>query len=165
MAFTLHQLLTQTAARQPEHEAVRLLTEALTYGELDRLSNQIAQSLIANGVVRGDRVGIYLQKSPSAIAAIFGIMKTGACYVPVDANAPGLRLEEIGRQCGFRALVTSHALYQKLDASFHVECPMSVIFFVDKVPDAKPPGAAFSFPDAIPTQRTELPGVEVIDHD
>ena len=107
MAFTLHQLLTQTAARQPEHEAVRLLNEALTYGELDRLSNQIAHSLIAHGVVRGDRVGIYLQKSPSAIAAIFGIMKTGACYVPVDANAPGLRLEEIGRQCGFRALVTS----------------------------------------------------------
>ena len=87
MAFTLHQLLTETAARQPEHEAVRLLNEALTYGQVDRLSNQVAHSLIANGVTRGDRVGIYLYKSPAAIAAIFGIMKTGACYVPLDANA------------------------------------------------------------------------------
>ena len=144
MAFTLHQLLTQTAARQPEHEAVRLLNEALTYGQLDRLSNQIAHSLIANGVERGDRVGIYLQKSPAAIAAIFGIMKTGACYVPVDANAPGARLEEIGRQCGFRALITSHGLYQKLGGSFHKECPMNAIFFVDKAPESQTPFANFN---------------------
>jgi len=75
------------------------LNEALTCGQLYRLSNQVAHSLIANGVTRGDRVGIYLYKSPAAIAAIFGIMKTGECYVPVDANAPGPRLEEIGRQC------------------------------------------------------------------
>ena len=145
MAFTLHQLLTQTAARQPEHEAVRLLNEALSYGQLDRLSNQIAHSLIANGVVRGDRVGIYLQKSPAAIAAIFGIMKTGACYVPVDANAPGLRLEEIGRQCGFRALITSHGLYQKLGGSFHQECPMNAILFVDKAPETKLPLPTLTF--------------------
>jgi D-alanine--poly(phosphoribitol) ligase subunit 1 len=67
---------------------VRLLNEALTYGQLDRLRNQVAHSLIANSVTRGDRVGIYLYKSPAAIAAIFGSMKTGACYVPVDANEP-----------------------------------------------------------------------------
>ena len=60
MAFLLHQLLTQSAARRPESEAVRLLDQALTYGELDRLSNQIAHALIANGVQRGDRVGLYL---------------------------------------------------------------------------------------------------------
>ena len=165
MAFTLHQLLTQTAARQPEHEAVRLLTEALTYGELDRLSNQIAHSLIANGVVRGDRVGIYLQKSPSAIAAIFGIMKTGACYVPVDANAPGLRLEEIGRQCGFRALVTSSGLYQKLASSFHQECPMNAILFVDKAPDAKLPLPTFTLAEIASQQPGEDPAVPVIDND
>src|SRR6266513_4710507 len=128
MAYLLHQLLTESAARRPDAEAVRLLDQALTYDELDRLSNQIAHALIANGVVRGDRVGIYLHKSPSAIAAIFGTMKAGACYVPVDTNAPGMRLEEIGRQCAFRALITSHVLYQKLGAAFHDACPMSAIF-------------------------------------
>jgi amino acid adenylation domain-containing protein len=165
MAYVLHQLLTESAERNPNAEAVRLLDQALNYGELEALSNQIAHSLIANGVEPGDRVGIYLQKSPAAIASIFGIMKTGACYVPVDANAPGLRLLEIGRQCAFRALVTSHTLYQKLDASFHDECPMSAVFFVDKTPDTAPPLATFSFPEALPTQPVEPPGVEVIDHD
>ena len=104
MSFTLHHLLSKSAARQPDHEAVRLRNESITYGELERLANQLAHTLIAHGVMPGDRVGIYLHKSPPAIASIFGIMKTGACYVPVDANAPGMRLQEIGRQCGFRAL-------------------------------------------------------------
>ncbi len=164
MAYLLHQLLTESAVSRPDAEAVRLLDQALTYGELDRLSNQIANALIANGVVPGDRVGIYLHKSPSAIAGIFGIMKTGACYVPVDANAPGMRLEEIGRQCAFSALITSHVLYQKLGASFHQECSMNAIFFVDQVPESEFPLPAFSFSESpafvsLPTTRQWLSSI------
>ncbi|PYK44156.1 MAG: D-alanine--poly(phosphoribitol) ligase, partial [Verrucomicrobia bacterium] len=107
MAYVLHQLLSESAERRPDAEAVRLLDQALTYGELEKLSNQLAHALIEIGVVSGDRIGIYLQKSPAAIVSIFGVLKTGACYVPVDANAPGPRLLEIARQCEFRALITS----------------------------------------------------------
>src|SRR6476659_10939116 len=96
MAYLLHQLITESAARAPGAEAVRLLDQALTYGELERLSNQVAHALIANGVMPRDRVGIYLHKSPSAIAGIFGIMKAGACYVPANANDPVIRLQVIG---------------------------------------------------------------------
>ena len=142
-----------------------MLDEALTYSGLEKMSNQIAHLLIANGVRPGDRVGIYLKKSPSAIASIFGIMKTGACYVPVDANAPGMRLQEIGRQCAFRALITSHALYQKLHASFHTECPMNALLFVDQTPDQTLPMPAFSFAEALPAQSGDPPEIEVIDHD
>ena len=144
---------------------MRLLEQALTYGELDRLSNQIAHALIANGVQRGDRVGLYLHKSPSAIAAIFGIMKSGACYVPVDANAPGMRLQEIGRQCGFKALITSHVLYQKLGTGFHEECQMNAIFFVDQAPESSLPLPAFTFNDALPGFSDADPAVAAIDHD
>lgn len=165
MAYVLHQLLSESAKLHPDAEAVRLLDQSLSYTALERFSNQIAHALIAQGVRPGDRVGIYLHKSPSAIASIFGIMKTGACYVPVDANAPGLRLLEIGRQCGFRALITSHVLYQKLDATFHNECPMNAIFFVDKAPDFVLPLPAYAFPDALAAQPPGEPGVEVIDHD
>src|SRR5207248_11560105 len=116
MAYVLHQLLRESAERRPDAEAVRLLDQALTYGELEKLSNQLAHALIEIGVVSGDRIGIYLHKSPAAIASIFGIMKTGACYVPVDANAPSLRLAEIARQCCFRAMITSPLLHEKLSS-------------------------------------------------
>ncbi|MGI8890894.1 MAG: amino acid adenylation domain-containing protein [Chthoniobacterales bacterium] len=165
MTYALHHLLSASAARNPDAEAVRLLEQALTYGELERLSNQLAHALIKNGVRAGDRVGIYLKKSPSAIASIFGIMKTGACYVPVDANAPGQRLEEIGRQCGFRALITSKALFMKLGASLYENKELRSIFFVDEAPETAPALPAFSFSDALPTFPQEDPGVPTIDHD
>lgn len=165
MAYLLHQLLTESARRQPDAEAVRLLDQAMTYAELNRLSSQVAHALIANGIMRGDRVGIYLHKSPAAIAAIFGIMKTGACYVPVDANAPGMRLEEIGRQCSFRALITSQALYEKLGTSFHNECPMNAIFFVDQAPEGTLPLPVLTFAEDLPKQPDNDPKVEAIDHD
>ena len=165
MAYVLHQLLTESAERRPDAEAVRLLDQALTYAELEKLSNQLAHALIEIGVVPGDRIGIYLHKSPAAIAGIFGIMKTGACYVPVDPNAPGLRLAEIARQCGFRALITSFSLYEKLTAAFANECPMAAIFFIDKSPDMALPAPGFTFADSLPNQPTAPPAVNVIDQD
>jgi amino acid adenylation domain-containing protein len=166
VAQVLHQLLTESAARCPDAEAVRLLNEAITYRELEIRSNQLAHALIKNGVARGDRIGIYLQKSPAAIVSIFGILKTGACYVPVDANAPGPRLLEIARQCEFRALITSCTLSEKLRGIPREEWPMSTIFYVDKLPDMAalaPP--AFSFTDALSSQPTTPPSVNVIGHD
>jgi len=165
MAYLLHQLLTESARRQPDAEAVRLLDQKLTYGELERLSNRVAQALIRHGVAPRDRVGIYLHKSPSAIAAIFGIMKTGACYVPVDANAPGARLQEIGRQCGFRALITSELLYRKLDSSFHDDCPLNAIFFVDQAPQHASLVPTLTFANDLGQFSEDEPGVPVVDHD
>jgi amino acid adenylation domain-containing protein len=165
MAYVLHQLLTESAARRPEAEAVRLLNKAITYRELETTSNQLAHALIESGVIPGDRIGIYLHKSPAAIVSIFGILKTGACYVPVDPNAPGLRLAGIARQCGFRALITSFSLYEKLSAAIADECPMAAIFFIDKSPDAALPAPAFVFADSLPRQPIAPPAVDVIDQD
>ena len=58
MAYVLHHLLTESAARCPDAEAVRLLNDAITYRELETRSNQLAHGLIKSGVVPGDRIGI-----------------------------------------------------------------------------------------------------------
>jgi amino acid adenylation domain-containing protein len=166
MAYVLHQLLTESAAHRPDAEAVRLLNEAITYRELETRSNQLAHALIKSGVMPGDRIGIYLQKSPAAIVSIFGVLKTGGCYVPVDANAPGARLLEIARQCEFRALITSCTLSEKLRSTSKEEWPMSAIFFVDKLTDlAALAPQAFSFADALSSQSVTPPSVKVIGHD
>ncbi len=165
MAYALHHLLAASAARDPKAEAVRLLDRAITYGELDRLSSQLAHALIAQGVQPGDRVGLYLKKSPEAIIGIFGILKTGACYVPVDANAPGQRLEEIGRQCGYRALITSKALYEKLGSALYDSGELRAIFFVDEGPAIAPPIPALTFAEGLSSFPEGDPGVPTIDHD
>lgn len=165
MAYVLHELLSQSAARYPDAEAVRLLDETITYSELETRSNQLAHALIKSGVMPGDRVGIYLEKSPAAIISIFGVLKTGACYVPVDANAPGQRLREIARQCEFRALITSCTLFDKLRNITREEWPMSATFFVDEVPDVALTSQGFSFADALPSQSVTPPSVKVIGQD
>ncbi len=166
MAYVLHQLLTESAVRCPDAEAVRLLNDTITYRELETRSNQLAHALIKSGVVPGDRIGIYLQKSPAAIVSIFGVLKTGACYVPVDANAPGPRLLEIARQCEFRALITSCTLSEKLRTTSREEWPISVTFFVDKMPDVPALAAQpLSFADILPSQPVTPPSVNVVGHD
>jgi amino acid adenylation domain-containing protein len=77
----------------------------VTYRELDELSNRLRDRLAAIGVARGDRVGIHLHKSIDSVAAIFGILKCGAAYVPVDPTAPATRNGFIFADCAVKALV------------------------------------------------------------
>lgn len=107
LATLLPHLLTESAARRPDKEAVRDQGEGLTYGELDRQSNQVAWALWSVGVRPGDRVGIYLPKSLASVVSIFGILKAGGIYVPLDIKAPPARLTYIARDCGIRVLVTA----------------------------------------------------------
>ena len=165
MPYLLHQLLTASATAHPDADAVRLVDEVITYRELEIRSNQLAHALLAAGVVPGDRVGIYLKKSPAAIVSIFAILKTGACYVPVDANAPGARLVEIARQCAFRALITSVVLYSKIDRGLKEESKDTALFFVDELPKDSISSRCQALPDVLLQYPEEAPVAEVIDHD
>jgi acyl-CoA synthetase (AMP-forming)/AMP-acid ligase II len=90
----LHQLLEDAAARNPEKEAVIYRDQSISYLDLERKSNKLAQLLIRNGVKPGDRVGILLGKCLESIISIFGILKTGGCYVPIDPSAPATRVTQ-----------------------------------------------------------------------
>ncbi|MFL6350474.1 MAG: amino acid adenylation domain-containing protein [Bryobacteraceae bacterium] len=107
MTYLLHHVLSETASRLPDKEAVRFEGLGLTYAQLEALTNQLAQMLRGAGVHRGDRVGIYVHKSLAAVIAVFGAMKAGAIYVPLDANAPAKRSAYIARNCEIKVLVTS----------------------------------------------------------
>jgi len=100
MAYLLQHLLTGSAARRPDRPAVAAGGRSLTYRELDELSNQVARVLLARGVAPGDRVGVLAPKSAAAVVGIFGALKAGACYVPLDPGAPAGRLSGIMRDSG-----------------------------------------------------------------
>jgi amino acid adenylation domain-containing protein len=103
---SLHQYLEQSASRRSEQTAVEEPEGAtITYRELDALSDRLRDRLRHMGVGSGDRVGIYLRKSIDAVAAIFGILKAGAAYVPVDPGAPAARNAYIHNDCSVKAVV------------------------------------------------------------
>jgi len=131
MTYLLHHLLAESAARFPGNEAVRFEGESLTYAELDRFTNQLARALKAAGVQRGDRVGLYVHKSLASIVSIFGILKAGGVYVPLDPNAPGKRLAYITRNCDIRVLVTSTAKLSALAEFFPLGTPIENVVLTD----------------------------------
>ena len=109
MPYLLHRLLTEAAARQPQRPAVASDGCLLTYQELDRLSNKMARALLRLGVVPGDRVGVLAPKSAAAVIGIYGALKAGACYVPLDPKAPAGRLSHIVRDSGAAVIVADQA--------------------------------------------------------
>ncbi|HRP76564.1 MAG TPA: amino acid adenylation domain-containing protein [Rhodocyclaceae bacterium] len=103
---SLHHALAAAAGRHPDRIAiVEPEHGSVTYRELAWLASRLRDRLIANGVLPGDRVGIYLHKSIDAVAAIYGILKAGAAYVPVDPDAPPSRNAYIMRNCDVRTIV------------------------------------------------------------
>lgn len=93
------------AAAHPEAPAVVHGQERLNYGELMALARAVAGRLQAQGVAPGARVGLHMERSPLAIAAMLGIMLCGAAYVPLDLNAPDERKAFMIAEAALSAIV------------------------------------------------------------
>lgn len=105
--MSLRDLVIRSAKRMPEALAVKGPDRSLTYRELDSLSNRLARALAELGVCRGDRVGIWLEKSAGAVAVMQGVLRLNAVYVPLDPLSPTARIRTILRDCQVRVLVTT----------------------------------------------------------
>lgn len=105
--MSLKDLLILSAKRTPDALAVKGPDDSLTYGELDQLANRIAWALDDSGVRKGDRVGIWLDKSVRAVAAMQGVLRLGAAYVPLDPLSPASRVRTILQDCDMRAFVST----------------------------------------------------------
>jgi len=103
----LHHLLEQSAHIYPDNVAIVFKDKSVTYSELERQSSELALKLLRLGVKKGDRVGITLAKSIESIVSLFGILKTGAIYVPIDPAAPVSRVAYIIKHCGIECLIAS----------------------------------------------------------
>ncbi|MEU1471653.1 amino acid adenylation domain-containing protein [Streptomyces sp. NPDC005761] len=97
--------LRATAARYGDRTAVMDGTTTFTYAELDRCAQAIAHALTGSGVRPGDCVVWHGEKSTLAVAAVHGILRSGAGYVPVDPDGPMGRAELIVDRSRPRALM------------------------------------------------------------
>jgi amino acid adenylation domain-containing protein len=113
--MALHQFLELSARVNPDKTAIEDPGKGtITYRELSILSDSLRDWLRHFGVRPGDRVGIYLRKSIDAVAAIFGVMKAGAAYVPVDPGAPAWRNAYILNNCSVKAVVLDKSFEEGL---------------------------------------------------
>lgn len=91
---TVHEWFSSQASLTPDRIAVVDIAQQLTYQQLETRSNQLAHYLMSLGIGPEQRVMIYGDRHVDLIIAIFGILKAGAAYVPVDAGVPSIVLQQ-----------------------------------------------------------------------
>lgn len=82
-------------AEHPERIAVRGLEEAYSYRELDRLSRQVADTLLRRGLRPGMPVGVYMPRQASLVIAVLGILRAGMGCLPIDPTYPEARIRQM----------------------------------------------------------------------
>lgn len=127
MPRVLTHAVDEAAQQAPEGEAFRCGNTSITFGELAARSNQLAHWLKANGVRKGDRVGVHLQRSAESAVAVYGVMKAGAAYVPIDPFAPVAAVREIVVDCGIRHWVTHPPMARRFRALKQAGCELIAV--------------------------------------
>lgn len=102
----IHQLFEAQASQRATQIAVKFAAQQFTYQELNHGSNQLARYLQKLGIRAGTRVGICLQQSAEAIAAMLAVLKAGAAYVPLDPSYPPERLHLLVRDAELTVVLT-----------------------------------------------------------
>ena len=110
----LHQLFERQAERTPDNVAVVCGRDSLSYGELDRRSNQLARHLAGLGVGPDVLVGLLVERSPEMVVALLAILKAGGAYLPLDPDFPPDRLAHMVADSKMSVLITQGELAQTL---------------------------------------------------
>ncbi|WP_281322355.1 non-ribosomal peptide synthetase [Flavobacterium aestivum] len=103
---TIIDLFEEQVAKTPNNIAVLFEEKELTYSELNEQSNQLAAYLIENYAIKpDDLVGIRLDRSERMMVAIFGILKSGGAYIPMDVNYPQERIDYITKDAKLKLCI------------------------------------------------------------
>ncbi|MEM6644198.1 MAG: amino acid adenylation domain-containing protein [Bacteroidota bacterium] len=121
---TLVELLYNSTSKTPQHIAFKCNKMTLSYTELSKKSTLLAVYLVSVGVKKGDRVGIYLNRCLETSFAIYGILLSGAAYVPLDPDAGPERNAYIARDCDLRVIITSNSQRRKFEELSNHDTPI-----------------------------------------
>ena len=102
-----HECISHFAKTQPEHEALVAIDGKYTYQEMDEATDRIASALHQRGVKERDRVALLLPRTSRLILSLFGVLKTGAAYIPCDPDYPADRIKLILEDSEARYIITT----------------------------------------------------------
>jgi len=108
---TMPQLLDEQAAETPDNIAVTCGERSITYRELADRSDRLSARLRELGVGRDCVVGLVFYRSIEMVLAVWGVMKAGGAYLPIDPDNPPERAAHMLDECGTKIVLTHHAAH------------------------------------------------------
>jgi acyl-CoA ligase (AMP-forming) (exosortase A-associated) len=114
--FTLHDLLRNSVERDPSKVAIVDGDAQYTYEDLDRQSRALCAALQEEaGVEKGDRIGVYMEKSWEAIVAMLAASRTGAAYVNINPLFKPQQVAYVAQDCDIRVMIGDSAKLDDLE--------------------------------------------------
>jgi len=153
-AHNLSDLLRSTAERFPSKVAVVDPTgETLTYDELNRRSDRLGAFLAARGIGRGDRVGVILPKCTAAVVSLFGVIKSGAAYVPIDFHAPRERTRHIFADAQLHGVIVDERALDVIPNGQQIDGSLAAVVACEAPPSSTVHGVTALEPTIGPIER------------
>ncbi|MDR1943323.1 MAG: amino acid adenylation domain-containing protein [Synergistaceae bacterium] len=103
----LHRMFETAVRKNPDKTALFAADGEYTYAALDAEANKVANALLARGVRREDRIGFLLHRTGRVVIAMFGILKAGCAYIPIDPEYPAERIDHVLNDSGAKFLLTT----------------------------------------------------------
>lgn len=113
-SLTLQHAISAQAGATPEAIAIQTPTSRMTYGELDRWTDQLAHHLRWLGVLPEDMIALSFENSLDSIIGMLGTLKAGAGYLSLDPYLPAPVWQERLASCGCQMLLTTARLLPEL---------------------------------------------------
>ncbi len=110
----LHDLVAEQVVATPDKIAVRCGGDTLTFNQLDRKADGLAQLLAEAGAGPDQPIALLADRSCDMVVGTLGILKSGGCYVPMDPEFPAQRLEMMLADAKPKVLVTQRRLVKSL---------------------------------------------------
>lgn len=133
--MTLHSMFEQSVIKRPLAQAIITSTKRLSYMDLSNYSEIIAQMLTIQGAMANTLIAIVMDKGWEQIAAVLGILKSGAAYLPISSDTPEERLKNLLNDGGVKIVLTQSWLENEIKWPGNVE-----LFCIDEIDSLNTPG-------------------------
>ena len=118
--LVLYHWLEEASRKTPHKIAVTVNHQAFSFRTINEMSNGLANRLLENKVGNESIVGLLLERSELMIVSIFGVLKTGAAYLPIDLHTPADRVEFMLNDCRANMIITQGPLDEAILYNGHV---------------------------------------------
>lgn len=119
--------LIRSTDKFPDRIAFKQLNKSITYGSLLTSSAQLANVLLECGARKGDRIGIFMNRTFESAIAVYGALLAGAAFVPIDTNLPPQRVKQLLDDCNIDILISSPTFQKKIVSLVEEQPPLHTI--------------------------------------
>lgn len=147
--LSIHEVLSRSATEFPEKEALVRGERRVSYSEVESASNALANFLQAQGIEKGDRVGIFSNKDIEEVTAIFAILKAGGVFVHINPGFREKQLAHVLSDCSIKALIANEHKAKILFNAFPDGLPLDFLVAVSEITLDPPGGTKIHFLDTI----------------